>query len=87
MVVKKQRLWVQTTMIALENLVNTNPMSAYELVEVCKDANHKIFGNAGDILEDFGLVNDGQVHESIKNVVLSAFEGDGLDMCLIFPIK
>lgn len=77
---------VQTTMIALENVVNTNPIAAYELVELCKDASHKPFGNAGDILEDLSLVNNGQVHTSIKNIVLSAFEGEGFDLHLTFPV-
>lgn len=81
------KVLVSTTMIALENIVNTNPIAAYELVELCKDTSHKPFGNAGKILEDFSLVNNGQVRESIKNIVLSAFEGDGLDMHLTFPIK
>lgn len=84
---KEPKVLVSTTMITLENLVNTNPIATYELVELCKDASHKAFGNAGKILEDFSLVNNGQVHESIKNIVLSAFEGDGLDMHLTFPIK
>ena len=81
------KVLVQTTMISLENLVNTNPIAAYELVEMCKDVNHKPFGNVGNILEDLGLVNSGQVHTSIKNIVLSAFEGDGINLRLTFPIK
>lgn len=80
------KVLVQTTMNALENLVDTNPIAACELVEMCKDASHKPFGNACDILEDLSLVNNGQVHTSIKNIVVSAFEGEGFDMRLTFPI-
>lgn len=78
---------VAVVMMSLENLVQTNPIAAYELVEVCKNPAHKLFGNAGDILNGLGLLDSGHVHSSVKNVVLSAFEGEGLGMRLTFPIK
>lgn len=79
------KVLVQTTMMSLEHLVDTNPIAACELVEMCKDASHKPFGNTNNILEDLGLVNNGQVHTSIKNIVLSAFEGEGFDLHLTLP--
>lgn len=59
----------------------------YELVMKCRDKNHEFFGNTGDKLKDFQLVEpDGSVNGSIRNVVLSSAEGDGLDMSLVNPI-
>jgi len=63
----------------------------YELVEFCKDSSHKFFGNMGEDLKELTLLtaaSDGkyQVHESIRNIVLSAAEGEELDLCLVNPV-
>lgn len=84
---EEAKVLVQATMVSLDDLVNTNPIAAYELVDLCKDASHKPFGNTGSILEDLSLVDNGKVHEYIKNVVLSAFEGEGIDLHLTNPLK
>lgn len=79
---------VTATMMTLENLVEIHPIAAYELNEICKNPGHKLFGNAEDILNKFGLMDsNGKIHSSIKNVVLSAFEGKELEIHLTNPIK
>lgn len=79
---------VVVMMLSLERLIQTNPIAAYELVEVCKNHTHIPFGNTGDVLKYSGLMeSNGQIHTSVKNVVLSAFEGDGLNMHLTSPVK
>lgn len=89
---------VKTTMLVLEKMFEfreDKPLGSllfYELVEFCKDSNHKFFGNMGKDLEELTLltvVSEGkyQVHGSIKNVVLSAAEGEGLDLCLVNPMR
>ena len=78
---------VLATMVSLENLVQTNPIVAYELVEVCKNPDHELFGNAGEILTKLALIENGYVHDSIRNIVLSAFEGEGFEMRLTFPVS
>jgi hypothetical protein len=82
---------VTVTMVSLESLLQSAPIVFYELVVLCRDSNHQLFGNAGERLEELGLVTlDGtgqaQVHGSIRNVVLSAVTGDGLEMSLGSPI-
>lgn len=77
---------VTVVMIGLENLMNSNPIAACELVEMCKNNAHKPFGNAGAVLGELGLLIDGTVHGSVRNIVLSAFEGEGLNMRLTNPM-
>ena len=78
---------IAVTMSSLENLVQTYPIVAYELVEVCRNPAHKLFGNSGNRLQELGLMQNGIVHDRLKNIVLSAFEGEGLNLKLTFPVK
>ena len=73
-------------MMSLNMLMETNPIAAYELVQICKNPNHKMFGNTEEVLVDLSLLSEDGVHSVIKNVVMSAFEGEGLDMCLTSPL-
>lgn len=60
---------------------------AYELAMKCRDPNHQIFGSMGKKLQDLALIDaNGRVNSQIKNVVLSAMKGDGLDMELVNPV-
>jgi hypothetical protein len=78
---------VRVTMFSLKQLFETKPIVAYELRELCKNSAHKLFGNSGDDLKALSLVqSDGRVHDSIRNIVLSAFDGEGLAMCMISPV-
>jgi len=80
---------VAVVMMSLEQLFRDHPIAAYELVMKCRDRNHKIFGNGG-IQEDLQrralMIGDGHVHESIRDVILSAVSGDGLQMTLSNPV-
>ncbi len=79
---------VRVTMMSLMDLTETNPIAFYELVMKCRDYNHRFFGNTGELLEKTGLVSsNGDVHNSIRNIVLSATDGDGLKMKLGSPLK
>ncbi len=78
---------VSVTMVSLERLFQEKPIVAYELRELCKNPAHKLFGKAGDDLKALNLVQpDGRVHDSIRNIVLSAFEGEGLEMHMVSPV-
>ena len=61
----------------------------YELVEVCKNPKHEIFSDAQKqyLIGRALMQPDGRVHQSIKNVVLSAATGEGLDLSLVNPIS
>ena len=78
---------VITTMMNLEALMESNPMAFYELVEKCKNSEHKMFGNTKDVVAELALIDSsGSVHSSTKDVVLSAVEGEGLSMSLSSPV-
>jgi hypothetical protein len=75
-------------MMVLRNLLTQHPIAFYELVQVCKNPNHKLFGKTGEILGRFAIVQpDGGVHDSIRNIVLSAVEGEDYSIQLTNPVK
>jgi len=55
-------------------------------VMLARDPKHVIFGNNGEELVRSGLLDSNhQMHDVIRNIVLSATEGDGVDMILRSP--
>lgn len=81
------RIVVTATMMSLRGLLEDvetgGPIAFYELVMLARDRNHKLFGNTERTLRDRALF---PLHGSIRNIILSAVEGDGLDMTLGSPI-
>lgn len=78
---------VVTTMMNLTRLINSNPIAFYELVQKCRDNNHQMFGNTKEIAVSLALMDrSGSVHRTVKDVVLSAVQGDDFDMTLGNPI-
>jgi len=78
---------VAVIIMSLERLMNERPLALYDLVMKCRDRAYELFGTNGDYLKDLNLVDqDGSIHESIRNVVLSATDGEGMDMVLRSPI-
>jgi hypothetical protein len=71
----------------LESLFKNDPMGFYELVQVARDRNHQMWGNYAQKLEAYSgtLLQGGQMHDSVRNVILSAVSGDGFDMVLDSP--
>lgn len=79
---------VVTAMVTLRHLFSTNPIAAYELVMKCRDSQHEFWVGTEQELRKLSLVQpDGNIHDSVRNIVLSAFEGEGLDMTLTSPVK
>lgn len=79
---------VQVTRISLEKLFEQQPVAFCELVACCKERGHKPQGNTGETLQSLALLQpDNSPHGSIRNIVLSAVEGDGLEMKLVSPCK
>jgi hypothetical protein len=72
----------------LETLFTESPVVAYELVMKARDPNHQIWGNCADDLKALNLLHsDGTMHNSTRNIILSAVTGEGFDMILSDPIK
>ncbi len=78
---------VNIAMNSITTLLKSKPIVVYELVMKCRDSNHELFGKSGEDLRELSLIEaDGSVHSSIRNIVLSAASGDGLDMVFSSPI-
>ena len=59
-----------------------------DLVQICRnDPTYKKFGTNEDTLKKLALLQaNGQPHDLVRNIVLSAFTGEGLDLELGSPI-
>lgn len=81
----------QVLMMSLTSLWNdgiSGITTCYDLVQICKrDPKYKKFGTNEDTLKRLSLIGaDGQPHEYVRDVVLSAFTGEGLDLQLDSPV-
>lgn len=74
--------------VSLKNLINSDPISFFELVSKARNRNHQVFSkHQVDVLKGLGLMEpDGNLHQSVINVVTSAVTGDDLDMTLGDPV-
>lgn len=79
---------VAATMMSLNALVRDAPIVFYEMVQLCRDPGHEVWSSS--ILQDLMALSlvgsDGRVHSTVRNVVLSAVSGDGLNMRLAVPV-
>ncbi len=76
-----------TTMILGQFFKNAGPIAMYELVEKCKNSNHTMFGVSGDKAKESGLIENGRIHDVIRDIILStvSFEKGTLEMKIHFP--
>lgn len=83
---REEKVLVACLMLSLNKLFTDSPLAFYDLVSLCRDATYDTSYTFAD-LRKLNLVQPaGTVHESIKNVVLSAAKGDGLGMTLGSPV-
>jgi len=90
---------VKAVMLSLRGLMGHDPdfavprmagmLAAHDLVELCRDPGYKVFGPCLETLSSLMLVEaHGEqvtVQSSIKDIVLSAFTGDGTELALGSP--
>lgn len=81
---------VTVGMMALKNLFETRPIHFFELVSLARNSAHVLFGKTGQDLLAQSLVQDAgngryTMHDSLRNIVLSAVVGEGLEMRLWDP--
>jgi hypothetical protein len=79
---------VSVTTLVIRSLLQSDPISFYELVMKARDPKHEIFSpHQTKVLTDLGFLDhNGRVHQSIANVLLSAVTGEGLEMTLGDPV-
>ncbi len=64
----------------------------YDLREMCRDRSYgvKVSSTNWEDLKQLSLVagekDDPQIHDSLRNIVLSSIGGEGLDMRLVDPV-
>ena len=76
-----------STMLSLDKLLGAWPIAFYDLVMRCHDRDYEWFGNNRQVCIDLSFARpDGNIHDSIKNIILSAVVGDDLDMRLVSPV-
>ena len=71
---------LNATMLSLDDLLKEDQLAYYELVQKCKNPHHKMFGNTEKIVGRFGLIVAGSIHDTTRNIVISATQDDGLSL-------
>jgi hypothetical protein len=74
-------------MLNLRALFETETFAFCDLVEKVRDSNFKIPDASAKVLSDHSMVQDGLIHSSVRNIVRSAVEGEGIEMQLVSPIR
>ena len=78
---------VWSTGTSLKELLKKKPMALYHLVMKCRDHNYQLTDKVAEYLKSQDLIlQDGTVHDSIKNIVLSTVVGEGINMELVSPL-
>lgn len=83
---------VIATMMSIRGLMGSSGLEGLllvaDLVSICrKDPTYQPYGDNEKKLKELSLINsDGSVHESIRNIVLSAANGEGLEMSITSPL-
>jgi len=84
---KEVAVLVSVTMRDLRELRTEDIIAFDGLVMKCRDGNHKLFGNTEEFLKSKAMLErNGQPYNVVKNIVLSAVTGDGLDKKLGSPL-
>lgn len=85
------RVSVNAAMLSLRSLEREDPITLFGLHAFCRDRNHIFFtGSAGKLMR-LGLLSkleggDYFVNEVTRAIVLSAVEGEGLDIRVVSPL-
>lgn len=84
---EEERTQVEAFMYTLRRLFKDEPIAAYDLVLKARNPEHQIFEAARTKLKQWALLlPDGEMHDTVRNIIVSAVTGDGLQMQLNNPI-
>lgn len=73
-----------TTYVAMEHLLESNPVAFIELVYLARDPQHELFPGTREVIESLALLDVfGKLHTAVRSVVLAAAAGNGLDIVLL----
>ena len=86
--IEESEICVKVHMLSLEILFKEKPITFYEFVMKCRNPKHEMFGDTANDLIDLNLMNkNNQIHDTTRNIVLSAVTGEGLEMKLESPVQ
>jgi hypothetical protein len=75
---------VTVSLVGLQSLGLQGMLAIYDLREIIRDPKYK--SNFIDLLKQYQLIDaNGNIHSEIKNIVLSAVQGEMLEMQLVDP--
>ncbi len=72
----ESQMIIVSTMVTLQSLFKEQAMALYDLVHYAMDDTYDIFPPCRTILEAHAMIKSFGMHDSIRNVVLSAFRVD-----------
>lgn len=78
---------VRAVWMNIKLLVDTEPMAFLYLIEKAKDPDYELSSNTIEKLKRLGFLESGVMHQSVRAIVLSTVEGEGLDTKLVYPVK
>lgn len=79
---------VAAVCVSLEGLLSSgNAVAFYEVVMVARDREHRPWGNTAITSMKLALLDSpmGEMHNSVRNVILASTEGKGMEMRMVFP--
>jgi hypothetical protein len=80
----EEEVLVQSTMVILRSLTREKPMVFYELVMMCRNSSYRLFEHTAQDLHELDLITpEKTVPDNIRNVVLSAAVGEGLNSIIL----
>jgi hypothetical protein len=78
---------VVSTIFQLELLITEDSIAFYEAVMIARNPEQVCFGDRANRLKELAiLTRDGRMHDSVRNIIVSAVSGEGLEMRLGNPV-
>lgn len=81
---------VVATMVSLKSQAKDGlggMLLLYDLQQICKGKGERVNSSTVEKLKKLALLEQsGQPHDSVRNIVLSALQGEGLGMEIVSPI-
>lgn len=80
---------VVVTFTHLKKMFHEEPLCFWDAVMIARDPNYQPFGTNGHKLVGWGILDNDEktMHAAIREVILAAVEGDGLEMKLVNPVR
>ena len=83
--------FVSSIRSAIQHLLYNEPIAFNELVQLCRNQDHPIWEPSTRVLIEYPLLTKTAtgfvVHDGIRNIVLSATEGDEPNLKLVSPVR